>query len=170
MPARPSWLRRLPDAIAQLEQVPQGDVTCAELQTLLGVSERRARVLMGEWGATRRGGRGDLLLEKGALLRRFRALQRGRRVEEEQLRVERVIGILQEARISRVKVKVDPAMFGLKLAALPAGVIVERGRIVVEFATATDAVAKLSAIAQALGNDWDRFEALVEGRRPQRGS
>jgi hypothetical protein len=49
-------------------------------------------------------------------------------VEEEQ-RVERVIRVLQEARVWRVRVKVDCAIFGARLAGLPAGVVLETDRV-----------------------------------------
>ena len=50
-----------------------------------------------------------------------------------------------------------------RLAGLPAGVSVEPGRIEVRFSGAKDAVGRLFALAQALTNDYERFEELVEG-------
>jgi hypothetical protein len=47
------------------------------------------------------------------------------------------------------------------LAGLPAGVTIAPGRIEVHFAGARQAVARLFALAQALTNDYDRFEDLV---------
>ena len=55
-----------------------------------------------------------------------------------------------------------------RLAGLPAGVSVEPGRIEVRFSSAQDAVGRLFALAQALTNDYERFEELVEGGRPGR--
>ena len=52
-----------------------------------------------------------------------------------------------------------------QLANLPEGVSVPRGLIEVRFDGAEDAVARLYALAQALGNDYERFKALVDGRR-----
>ena len=48
-----------------------------------------------------------------------------------------------------------------RLSGLPAGVSVEPGRIEVRFSGAQEAVARLFALAQALTNDYDRFETLV---------
>ena len=53
--------------------------------------------------------------------------------------------------------------FEARLAGLPAGVSVEPGRIEVRFRGAKDAVGRLFALAQALTNDYERFEELVEG-------
>ena len=48
-----------------------------------------------------------------------------------------------------------------KLANLPEGVFVARGRIEVRFDGAGNALERLFALAQALGNDYVRFEELV---------
>ena len=50
-----------------------------------------------------------------------------------------------------------------KLASLPKGVSVSRDRIEVRFNGAKDAVGRLYALGQALVNDYERFEALVDG-------
>ena len=48
-----------------------------------------------------------------------------------------------------------------RLAGLPEGVTVEAGRVEVRFASAKEAVVKLFALAQALTNDYERFETIV---------
>ena len=53
-----------------------------------------------------------------------------------------------------------------RLSGLPAGVSVEPGRIEVRFSGAKDAVGRLFALAQALTNDYEQFEALVDGATP----
>ena len=50
-----------------------------------------------------------------------------------------------------------------KLASLPDGVSVGRDRIEVRFNGAKEAVVRLFALAKALTNDYERFEALVDG-------
>ena len=56
-----------------------------------------------------------------------------------------------------------------RLAGLPEGVSVEAGRIEVRFSGAQDAVGRLYALAQALVNDYERFEALVGGEEAAGG-
>lgn len=51
------------------------------------------------------------------------------------------------------------------MSGLPAGVLVESGRIEVQFSSATEAVQRLYALAQALTHDYERFETLVEEER-----
>jgi hypothetical protein len=50
------------------------------------------------------------------------------------------------------------SVLSVKLTGLPEGVTVERGRIEVRFDGAREAVGRLFALAQALTNDYDRFE------------
>ena len=55
------------------------------------------------------------------------------------------------------------------LTGLPDGVTVEADRIEVRFGGPKEAVGRLFALAQALANDYERFEALV-GEGEQGGS
>jgi hypothetical protein len=97
----------------------------------------------------------------------MKALRRGRRFLDEQERRARVAASLQAARSSRMKVAVPAAALATRLGGLPPGVAVEPRRIVVEFARAEEAIQKLFALVQALGNDWDAFEDVVShGQRP----
>ena len=81
------------------------------------------------------------------------------RHEEE--RRERLASELQKARPTGVRFKVPAGSMSAKLANLPDGVSVERGRIEVRFDGAEDALVRLYTLAQALGNDLGRFQALV---------
>ena len=75
----------------------------------------------------------------------------------------RLIAELRKARLTGIRVKVPAETLSGKLANLPDGVSVERDRIEVRFDGAKDAVVRLYALAQALVNDYERFEALVDG-------
>lgn len=161
MPASPSWLRRVPDAIKRLEQWREPDLTRREVERLLGIRKTRAAVLMRQWGAVEgRLGRRDLLLPKESLLECFRALATDGRVEREEIRVRRVLSVLGEARIARVRLKA-PTSGKTSLLGLPTGVTVEAGRIVVTFATAIEAGEKLLALAEVLRSNWQEFEECV---------
>ena len=82
----------------------------------------------------------------------------------EQERRERVFTELRQARLTGIRFKVPAESLSSKLANLPDGVSVERGRIEVRFDGAKDAMERLYALAHALVNDYERFEALVDGR------
>ena len=66
-----------------------------------------------------------------------------------------------KTRLTGVRFKVPAATMSAKLANLPEGVSVARGRIEVRFDGAENALERLFALAQALGNDYVRFEELV---------
>ena len=82
------------------------------------------------------------------------------RVEEE--RRQRLVDELRKVRLTGIRVKLPVESLGAKLASLPEGVTVERDRIEVRFAGAKNAVEQLYALAHALVNDYERFEALVD--------
>ena len=79
----------------------------------------------------------------------------------EEERRARLVAELQKARLTGVRFKVPAETMSAQLANLPEGVSVARGRIEVRFDGAEDALARLYALAQALGNDYGRFEELV---------
>ena len=100
-------------------------------------------------------------LPRTKLLQQLRK-HRGRaafRVEEE--RRARVAAEFQKARLTGVRFQVPVETMSSKPANLPDGVSVERGRIEVRFDRAEDALVRLYTLAQALGNDLGRFQALV---------
>ena len=82
------------------------------------------------------------------------------RVEAE--RRARVVAELQQARLTGVRFKVPAETMSAKLANLPDGVSVERGRIEVRFDGAEDALVRLYAVAQAAR---ERLGAIPGARR-----
>jgi hypothetical protein len=102
-------------------------------------------------------------LARAALLRQLRVRRTGAAFSREVDRRERLLATLRQARITGIRVPVAADVRSLRLAGLPAGVTVEPGRIEVRFAGAREAVGRLFALAQALTNDYDRFEDLVGG-------
>ena len=62
-----------------------------------------------------------------------------------------------------IRVTLPVETLDAKLASLPEGVSVSRDRIEVRFSGAKVAVERLYALAYALVNDYERFEALVDG-------
>ena len=70
------------------------------------------------------------------------------------------------ARLTGIRVAVPVEALEGRLASLPEGVKVARDRIEVRFSGAKDAVGRLFALAQALTNDYEQFEALVDGATP----
>ena len=90
--------------------------------------------------------------------------ERGAFRAEEQRRA-RLLTELRKARLTGIRVPVPAEALQARLSGLPAGVLVEPGRIEVRYAGAKEALTRLYALAQALVNDFEDFEALVGGER-----
>ena len=161
MPAKPRWLLAIPDAITQLEALDQDLLTRRDLERLFGVSKVRATQLMTAFGAGRTGNL--LTLPRAALLRQLRRHRTLAAFRGEEERRTCLVAQLRQARLTGIRVAVPVEALEARLSGLPAGVSVEPGRIEVRFSGAQDAVGRLFALAQALTNDYERFEALVEG-------
>ena len=104
-----------------------------------------------------------LTLPRAALLRQLRRHRTRAAFRGEEARRDRVVTAIRQARLTGMRVAVPSEALEARLAGLPDGVSVEPGRIEVRFSGAQDAVGRLFALAQALTNDYERFEALVEG-------
>ncbi len=159
MPATPRWLLAIPDAIRQLEALDREWLTRRDVEQLFGVSRARAATHMQTFGAELTGH--QRTLPRTQLLRQLRT-HRGRAAfRGEAARRERLLTELRTARLTGIRVAVPVEAFEGRLASLPEGVHVARDRIEVRFSVAQEAVARLFALAQALTNDYDRFETLV---------
>ena len=164
MPATPRWLLAIPDAIRQLDQLDRDLLTRRDLERLFGVSKVRATQLMTTFGAGRTGHL--LTLPRAALLRQLRRPRTRAAVRDEATRRDRVVTAIRQARLIGIRAAVPREALEARLSGLPAGVSVEPGRIEVRFRGAKDAVGRLFALAQALTNDYEQFEALVDGATP----
>lgn len=158
MPRQAHWLTRLPDAIRNLEHLERNVLLRRDLEALLGVSKVRATQLMHALGGRAFGNR--LQLERTVLLEQLRRLRKSPGARLETARQVNLYTALQQARTSAVKIRVPRETLALRLAGLPPQVSVRRGEIVVQFSTAHEALQRLFELAQALANDFERFEKV----------
>ena len=103
-----------------------------------------------------------LTLPRTELLRQLRRHRKRAAFRGEESRRERLVTELRRARLTGIRVAVPVETLDARLSGLPEGVSVEPGRIEVRFSGAKDAVGRLFALARALTNDYERFEALVD--------
>ena len=164
MPATPRWLLAIPDAIRQLEALDRDLLTRRDVERLFGVSRARAATLMQTFGAELTGN--QRTLPRTQLLRQLRRHRTRAAFRGEATRRDRVVTAIRQARLTGIRVAVPSEALEARLSGLPAGVSVEPGRIEVRFSGAQDAVGRLFALAQALTNDYEQFEALVDGATP----
>ena len=163
MPAKPRWLLAIPDAIRQLDELDRELLTRRDMERLFGVSKVRAVQLMTAFGADRTGH--ILTLPRTELLRQLKKHRKRAAFRGEETRRERVVAEIRKTRLTGIRVAVPIEALEARLSGLPKGVAVEADRIEVRFASSHEAVARLFALAQALTNDYERFEALVAGER-----
>ena len=163
MPPRPRWLLAIPDAIEQLERwTVRSLLTRRDIERLFGVSRAMAAILMRKkFGAELTGC--TLTLPRVELLRQLRMTRKRGAFRAEEQRRARLVTELRKARLTGIRVPVEADALQGRLSGLPADVLVERDRIEVRFTSATEAVQRLFALAQALTHDYDRFEAVVRG-------
>ena len=106
------------------------------------------------------------VLRRSEFLRQLRKYRTRAAFRGEEQRRARPVAELRTARLTGIRVAMPVEALEARLAGLFEGVTVEAGRIEVRFASAKEAVVRLFALAQALTNDYERFETIVgQGER-----
>jgi hypothetical protein len=156
MPDKPLWLGRLDVAIVEIEASDDPYIATAELRRLLRVGQRRAQQIMGPF-VHHAVGRSGLARRKD-VVNYFRSISGGGQAAFERRRIERMRGILQEARSQpRILVDVSEETTRGDMDGLPEGVLVAPGQITLQFTSPEQALEKLVALAMAVANDMQTF-------------
>jgi hypothetical protein len=138
------------------------DRSCFE--KAFGVKRRRAIELMHRFGGYQAGK--TFLIERTSLLRRLERLERGEEFGHETSRRTRLADELD--RVSRalparqVRIQASADVYDRRLADLPS-VSLRPGKLEVEFHGTEDLLRNLFELAQAIQNDYRRFEQICEG-------
>ena len=164
MPDKPTWLDNLPTAIQALEALPFPWVDTATLETALGVGKRQAQRIIRPLIKQTLGLNGLAIREE--VIEHLHRLANGDAAYYETRRRERLRSILDELHSQaksqpRVMVEAPVEIINQEVDGLPAGVLLQPGKITVEFSGAQEALEKLLAIAMAAGNDFDRFSQII---------
>lgn len=163
MPAKPLWLARLPDIRQEIASLPAPVFDRAFVERVFRVGRRRAIQILHHFGGYLAGR--TFLVPKEQLLVAIDAILNGEDYRQEKRRRERLGAGLEEIRrhtAARVRLPVASDVWGRDVAGLGPGVRLEPGRLVVEFTTAHDLLAKLFELAQAVSNDYEGFRERVE--------
>jgi hypothetical protein len=134
------------------------------VEFLLRVGRRRAQQIMASCITDRVGANG--LADREKLIAHLRRLADGDAGYYERRRRQKFAAILtalQKERSERPRLLVEAPVQVVtqEFASLPSGVCLERGRIIVEFGSAQQALEKLLALAMAISNDFEQFERAV---------
>ena len=163
MPAQPRWLLAIPDAIQQLEQLDQDLLIRRDLERLFGVSKVRATQLMTDLRRRPDRAPADPAARRAPAPAPPTAPDPGRRSA-----ARRRAATGSSPRSARP----DSPGSGWRCPARPSrrawpacptACRSRPGGSRCASAARQDAVGRLFALAQALTNDYERFEALVEG-------
>ena len=171
MPDKPIWYGRLDSIIAELETLPCPWIDRAAVEQVLCVGRRRAQQILAPCITRRVGASG--VAERSRFITHLRSLAAGETAFYEQQRRRKVARHIDELRQAwleqpRVMVEAPAAVANQRFAQLPDGVSIGPGRITIDFPSPQGALEKLLALAMAIGNDMDQFEALSSLRRNQR--
>ena len=164
MPAKALWLLQIPEIVAILETFDVPVVDRAIIERLFGLRRRRAIELLHRFGGYQAGR--TFLVDRRLLIEHLRRLADGEEFQRESQRKERLDHTVDQLRrhqaAARVRISVEPDVFGRKLAELSAGVALGAGHLHIEFSGTEDLLSKLYELSQAASNDFDRFRAAAE--------
>jgi hypothetical protein len=169
MPSKPGWYRHLDRILADLAALPSPWITRGTIEFLLGVGPRRAQQIMAPCAIEQVGT--SLVADRRLLIEHLTALARGEAVHYEWERQRKLAASLERLRsewLARPKVLVEAPVSAVnqRLRNLPDGIELAPGRITVTFAAPSEALERLLALAMAIGNDMEQFEALTSTERP----
>ena len=171
MPAKPSWLLRIPAILELLSRVPVPVVDRATCERLFGVRRRRAIDLLRHFGGYRAGN--TVLIDRIALIRTLRELQADPDVQRESARKQRIAEEIEKCRrqtsASRVTITRLPITRCSATWLPPPGIAILPGSLVVQFDSPNELLTRLYALAESIGANYDAFStALVAQRRVHR--
>ncbi len=164
MSAKPRWYSRLDEIIGELEALPSSSITRGTIEFLLDVGPRRAQQLMAPCATEQIGT--SIVADRGLLIGHLRGIAKGETAHYEaqrQRKFAQTIDQLRQSWISAPKLLVEApiTVVNQKFEDLPPGIELAPGRIALSFDSPSDALAKLLALAMAIGKDMERFERLT---------
>jgi hypothetical protein len=166
MPARKTWLLRVPEIQEELGGMEVPVIDRAVFERLFGVRRRRAIQLMHFFGGYQAGR--TFLLDRIQLIGQLEPIQAGTEFVMEARRKQRLTESLEKIRRhragARVVLPVDADLLDGGLIDLPEGIRLGPGSLHVEFKKAEELLAKLFALSKAAANDFDSFRNAAEKR------
>jgi hypothetical protein len=169
VPAKSSWLLRVPEILQQLEDLGAPVVDRATCQQLFGVKRRRAIDLLQTFGGYTSGN--AVLADRTALISRLHEIANTAEYVREVIRKEKLVEKLDDLHRARkaaqIKLPVSAGAAYRTLDDLPSGVVLSPGQLTVKFIAAEELFSKLYALAQLAAKDYDRVcDAAASSRTP----
>ena len=172
MPDCPSWIDRVPDILAHLENPNCAPfLDRAAIESLFHLRRRQAIALMHQVKGYRLAK--ALVVDRSALLRSLRTrLPRSRQEQERKQSVLEALGSARRefAESARQRalpipaITLRPDIHERQLSGLTAGIQLAPGRLTITFDAPEELLQKLFELGQALANDYETFAAAVQLR------
>jgi hypothetical protein len=165
LPANPTWLRRLPQIRATLEEVKEPFFDRSGIERLFGVRRRQAVVLIRKIGAFKLGHTyvvprvriraflTDPPLAKSARLERVRRSNLRYAIDEAR----------RDVAARSVKISLSPVAKDATIAALPPTIRFAANELRVTFKDSADLLQQLFTLSQAIARDYAGFERILSG-------
>src|SRR5215831_18019103 len=152
MPDQPTWIKSAPEILATLEAPGAPPfLDRPTVETLFGVRRRQAIHLLRRFGGYQVGK--TFLAPREAVIRFLRAPERWSAADDEKGRFERVVNALGQARGElqqrRIPIPAEMKTLEMEFAGLPAGIRLESGQLVIQFARPVELLEKLFALSQS---------------------
>ena len=161
MPAKPLWLLRVPEIIAEVRSLEAPVVDRAAFERLFGVRRRRAINLMQSIGGFQCGR--THIVKREDVIAWLEQVQAGSAFDSEHRRKQRVAAQLDELHRHTAGAHIRiPVIPGPSRPELPSGIALRPGEMAVSFTTVEELLACLYAFAAAAADDYDTFTAMIE--------
>ena len=161
MPRKIEWIHRLDAALEGLRELPCPVVDSRAVASLLGITPRHARRVLGRlFGQPAGRGFVALRLELMERLEQLRVDPDHQMEVRRRDRVEDQLAVVRQAWKARQVPIAAPERAAEGLADLPAGVHLEAGRLEIRFETPEQLLTHLVSLAQAISEDYERFAEL----------
>lgn len=173
MPAKPFYFRKIPQAIAALQQLESSWIDRRTVEELLGVSKTVAwRIL--RLSSAQDGPGNTLVCRREDLVASLTAMQEGGEYRQELRRRDRVAEYLaklaETGRTRRTKVAQDQRAVELlssRFGRLPAGVALTPRRLVVDFSSPQEFLERIGGVIFALQNDFEAVREFIDAGPPE---
>lgn len=156
---------QIPQILTALEAVPCPVLDRTGIEKLFGLKRRQAISVLGSLGGYQSGK--TFLIDRQALIAKLEAIRDGAAFVHETERRARVSAQLEAARkiayARRISIPSAPDVRDRVLSDLPAGIHLKPGELRIEFFGTEDLLRNLYELAQAILNDYPRFQNAVEG-------
>jgi hypothetical protein len=164
MPRRAEWLQHVPAALEQLRDFPAPVLDRAAIEKLLHLRRREAIRLLHKFGGYQAGR--TFLVDKVDLQYHLESLAATDHFQREQRRRiklgEELDRVRTELSARKVEIAAPQSAWSQRLASLPSNVRLLPGRLEVDFQSAEQLLASLFELAQAISNDFEEFQRVVE--------